>query len=98
MGKLMSIAALPSASHAKPSGPWVTSTATHRAATPGMAHQRRIRIPASNRSEEHTSELQSLTHLACRLLLEKNTDGHSRGVRAYRRVHSRGSPRRRWPL
>src|ERR1035441_10962110 len=27
--------------------------------------------PASNRSEEHTSELQSLRHLVCRLLLEK---------------------------
>src|ERR1035438_10592498 len=27
------------------------------------------------RSEEHTSELQSLRHLVCRLLLEKKTDG-----------------------
>src|SRR5258706_9527655 len=27
-----------------------------------------------NRSEEHTSELQSLTNLVCRLLLEKKTD------------------------
>src|SRR5205814_9045454 len=27
--------------------------------------------PASHRSEEHTSELQSLRHLVCRLLLEK---------------------------
>src|SRR5262249_60932584 len=27
--------------------------------------------PVSRRSEEHTSELQSLTNLACRLLLEK---------------------------
>src|SRR5437016_11211889 len=27
--------------------------------------------PARNRSEEHTSELQSLTNLVCRLLLEK---------------------------
>src|SRR5438093_6619026 len=27
--------------------------------------------PAGNRSEEHTSELQSLTNLVCRLLLEK---------------------------
>src|SRR5438093_9999255 len=33
--------------------------------------------PAKSRSEEHTSELQSLTNLVCRLLLEKkkiNTD------------------------
>src|SRR3546814_10223725 len=28
-------------------------------------------ILAAGRSEEHTSELQSLTHLVCRLLLEK---------------------------
>src|SRR5437899_12421817 len=28
-------------------------------------------VPASGRSEEHTSELQSLRHLVCRLLLEK---------------------------
>src|SRR3989442_3292474 len=29
------------------------------------------RAPAPNRSEEHTSELQSRPHLVCRLLLEK---------------------------
>src|SRR5258705_9704689 len=29
----------------------------------------------SKRSEEHTSELQSLRHLVCRLLLEKTTIG-----------------------
>src|SRR5437016_10030412 len=29
---------------------------------------------ASNRSEEHTSELQSLTNLVCRLLLEKKKE------------------------
>src|SRR5262245_62304750 len=31
----------------------------------------RPRAPAPQRSEEHTSELQSLRHLVCRLLLEK---------------------------
>src|ERR1019366_4446003 len=31
-----------------------------------------------DRSEEHTSELQSLTNLVCRLLLEKNT--HQRAI------------------
>src|SRR5258705_35419 len=34
----------------------------------------RLKMPAttqSSRSEEHTSELQSLRHLVCRLLLEK---------------------------
>src|ERR1019366_2441185 len=30
--------------------------------------------PSRNRSEEHTSELQSLTNLVCRLLLEKKYD------------------------
>src|SRR5258705_7868642 len=30
-------------------------------------------VGASGRSEEHTSELQSLRHLVCRLLLEKKT-------------------------
>src|ERR1039458_10746926 len=29
------------------------------------------RAPTARRSEEHTSELQSLRHLVCRLLLEK---------------------------
>src|SRR5438046_3712416 len=31
---------------------------------------------AVGRSEEHTSELQSLTNLVCRLLLEKKKRGH----------------------
>src|SRR2546429_1452288 len=39
---------------------------------------RPIRI--SNRSEEHTSELQSRLHLVCRLLLEKKNIEHSRFV------------------
>src|SRR2546422_8054765 len=30
-----------------------------------------VEIPAGQRSEEHTSELQSRLHLVCRLLLEK---------------------------
>src|SRR2546425_9712062 len=35
---------------------------------PGMKHEN---APARPRSEEHTSELQSLAYLVCRLLLEK---------------------------
>src|SRR5258705_1410365 len=31
----------------------------------------RLPVKVRNRSEEHTSELQSLRHLVCRLLLEK---------------------------
>src|SRR5690348_17751392 len=36
---------------------------------------RRISIQHRNRSEEHTSELQSPVHLVCRLLLEKKKYG-----------------------
>src|SRR5262249_56137624 len=34
----------------------------------------RVRRGTERRSEEHTSELQSLTNLVCRLLLEKKTN------------------------
>src|SRR5689334_6212420 len=37
--------------------------------------------PASSRSEEHTSELQSQFHLVCRLLLEKKKEVRHRGIR-----------------
>src|ERR1035441_4780670 len=41
---------------------------------------------ACSRSEEHTSELQSLRHLVCRLLLEKKHNGSSTamGTRTHR--------------
>src|SRR5258708_544513 len=43
---------------------------------PSRKGWRGSRIPAlrGNRSEEHTSELQSPDHLVCRLLLEKKND------------------------
>src|ERR1039458_8551480 len=45
-----------------------------------------------NRSEEHTSELQSLRHLVCRLLLEKNRE-HAKELRDYPPLeHERGTP------
>src|SRR5438093_2807808 len=48
----------------------------------------RVRSTNMTRSEEHTSELQSLTNLVCRLLLEKKKDtprlGDERNVRAGR--------------
>src|SRR2546430_11832590 len=40
-------------------------------------HQRRCRLE-KNRSEEHTSELQSQSNLVCRLLLEKKNTSVSR--------------------
>src|SRR2546423_15523808 len=40
-------------------------------AVPSRGAARRSSRPARERSEEHTSELQSLAYLVCRLLLEK---------------------------
>src|SRR5438046_7414893 len=37
-------------------------------------------MPGSMRSEEHTSELQSLTNLVCRLLLEKKKKKKTRNI------------------
>src|SRR5688500_19721439 len=46
--------------------------ARQRAASPTRASSRRTgRSPSDERSEEHTSELQSPCNLVCRLLLEK---------------------------
>src|SRR5437899_12904948 len=47
-----------------------TAVARATARHPGAGRGRR-RLPHRPRSEEHTSELQSLRHLVCRLLLEK---------------------------
>src|SRR3712207_7395310 len=62
--------------------PWATrrvSVRERRSARTGKAPQRRhfrsrrpeTQNPCSERSEEHTSELQSRQYLVCRLLLEK---------------------------
>src|SRR5262245_36139852 len=45
-----------------------------RTGQPGQAPERRVIV---DRSEEHTSELQSLRHLVCRLLLEKKKQKRS---------------------
>src|ERR1035438_10835469 len=68
----------------------------HRVTTPPVAST--VPGPAiCTRSEEHTSELQSLRHLVCRLLLEKkkkNTKpsklgrGHSSGWRVHSHVET----------
>src|SRR5262249_61243107 len=58
---------------------------------------------ASARSEEHTSELQSLTNLVCRLLLEKKKKGTVKGrswalhARYQSRPGSRVWSRLQWP-
>src|SRR5437899_8341190 len=53
------------------SHPLPASTHTSCSIDTGATSYRRAGLPARDRSEEHTSELQSLRHLVCRLLLEK---------------------------
>src|SRR5947199_702357 len=57
------------------------STMLSRSAMPVGTFRTRIASSgsgrASTRSEEHTSELQSLRHLVCRLLLEKKKDNET---------------------
>src|SRR5258706_9715583 len=48
---------------------------------PNPATGRIIRVAVPERSEEHTSELQSLTNLVCRLLLEKKKNNQRTHVR-----------------
>src|SRR5689334_24664797 len=56
-------------------------TGTSRRTPSALTPLRRLQGLFGNRSEEHTSELQSQFHLVCRLLLEKkkknNTDKHN---------------------
>src|SRR5437899_7894430 len=58
-------------------------------------------LPEIKRSEEHTSELQSLRHLVCRLLLEKknkcnapmiNITFYAHALQKYTRQEFAGSP------
>src|SRR5437016_9271781 len=76
------------------SAPVTTSTTpgTARAASVSMLRIRPARpVPHAkrtdpqHRSEEHTSELQSLTNLVCRLLLEKKKEDAQQ--QAHRAVH-----------
>src|SRR5687768_18292212 len=50
---------------------WMFGTGLPSAAGTRLTFGTVICSPAANRSEEHTSELQSRLHLVCRLLLEK---------------------------
>src|SRR2546425_6394885 len=51
---------------------------------------RQLHLPAG-RSEEHTSELQSLAYLVCRLLLEKKKMGMTSMIRAGCNAHQLNS-------
>src|SRR5258706_11032677 len=55
---------------------WPDLLPSHARGAPGRA------VSFSNRSEEHTSELQSLTNLVCRLLLQKKNVDLVREVKA----------------
>src|SRR5687767_15372374 len=44
---------------------------------PRVALRHQHALAAAGRSEEHTSELQSLAYLVCRLLLEKKKQGNT---------------------
>src|SRR5438132_13052353 len=58
--------ALPASTRSAGSSPYAPATRSRRAAKCSRSGRRR-----ANRSEEHTSELQSHSDLVCRLLLEK---------------------------
>src|SRR2546425_7653725 len=70
-----------------------TSSATEngliRAAAPAIGRRRRRPRRTPERSEEHTSELQSLAYLVCRLLLEKKKK-RDMNIHSYR-VHNKSS-------
>src|SRR5262245_63553181 len=58
----------------------------------GALRQCRRRAPHRWRSEEHTSELQSLRHLVCRLLLEKKKKQNkntSNGTLTHKHTHEK---------
>src|SRR5258705_1257688 len=56
-----------------------------------VAAASRARSPPPVRSEEHTSELQSLRHLVCRLLLEKKNTTHAIDADRHRRADVRSA-------
>src|SRR5436853_727766 len=68
--------------------PSASTRASWRAARPRPA---RTRWPA-RRSEEHTSELQSLRHLVCRLLLEKKKNPPASSVSHVSRTWTSSPP------
>src|SRR6201991_5325979 len=63
-----------------------------RLGTPSDPHDRSNHHPL--RSEEHTSELQSLAYLVCRLLLEKKK--HTPELQALRNLHGDGMLKHRF--
>src|SRR2546425_2679301 len=68
--------------------PYTTLFRSPHAARSGLARPRGTQVrertprrrPARTRSEEHTSELQSLAYLVCRLLLEKKKTEYTKST------------------
>src|SRR5262245_62488251 len=69
--------------------PFTTLFRSRRAARTSPCTPRALPCSCAPRSEEHTSELQSLRHLVCRLLLEKKTRRQAPPVPPERRVQKR---------
>src|SRR2546425_9734240 len=74
--------------------PALVTLASRRAChlTPKISSNRRTarsqtNAVVTNRSEEHTSELQSLAYLVCRLLLEKKKK--TKSIRTHRQMYHR---------
>src|SRR5438309_2062894 len=66
---------------ARPGHPGLRSVSRHgRRAEPAASRRDVLDDPRADRSEEHTSELQSQFHLVCRLLLVKNNTNGGSGV------------------
>src|SRR5258705_7156860 len=63
----------------------------HLISTPGFDPAPFITAGVWVRSEEHTSELQSLRHLVCRLLLEKKKKYVQHARRTYKQKESKDS-------
>src|SRR5438093_7642968 len=64
------------------------SDAARRQSVPSPSPPTRWRRGRGDRSEEHTSELQSLTNLVCRLLLEKKKKKKKRNTTYITQTHN----------
>src|SRR5207244_9183046 len=65
-----------SSSGATPQSQVLSHATLERSSRPSFGSSQRD-FPVNERSEEHTSELQSPDHLVCRLLLEKKKETHT---------------------
>src|SRR2546425_2009477 len=71
---------------------WTARGCSRKSAASSPSKARSYKSIQGRRSEEHTSELQSLAYLVCRLLLEKkkkqiNLRSRSRRIHRYKRVN-----------